>query len=439
VSSVAIAVWLLAALAQAKPGAPKPARPFAEELARAVDLPNAADRRAAALALAARDDVPLDTWLEEARKFGAFEESEPGVRVETADLWEGAKSVPTEIHVYVPPGVRAAKPAPLMLMFHGTGGSGAEMHQLWKKLADDLGMIVVSPSEAGPNEGYAFSERERQSSMSALRWARRKFNVDERRIFAAGISRGGHLVWDLALRDRDRFAAVAPMIGGPRLVIGGGQNNLRFIHNILDLPIRDLQGSKDDPKLVADVRYAFTRLKSLGAKDAQLTEFPDLGHWFDFTAVSWKELLENAARDPIPKRVVRACCRLDEARAWWVQVLGVSQNVSDEFTPQITQAQWNALGDDGKRRWMNEEAEKRTARLDVTMEKPGRFVAKGTGVTSFRVLLADGMWDPPAPAFVEFGGKSTKRVLKREKRVLALDFVERFDRTFLPVAEIVVQ
>src|SRR4030095_4480732 len=221
-------------------------------------------------------------------------------------------------------------------------------------------------------------------TMSALGWARRKSNVDERRIFAAGISRGGHLVWDLALRYRDRFAAIAPMIGGPRLVIGAGQNNLRFLHNILDLPIRDLQGAKDDPRLVADVRYAFTRLKSLGAKDAQLAEFPELGHWFEFDAVNWRELLERAARDPIPKRVVRACTRLEEARAWWVEVLAVARNVSDEFTPQITQVQWNALGDDGKRRWMNEEAERRTARLDVTMDKPGRFVAKGTGVTSFR-------------------------------------------------------
>ena len=66
-------------------------------------------------------------------------------------------------------------------------------------------MVVVAPSEAGPNDGYAFSERERLAALAALRWARLELNVDEDRIFATGVSRGGHLSWDLARRSTDRL------------------------------------------------------------------------------------------------------------------------------------------------------------------------------------------------------------------------------------------
>src|SRR5947207_1046414 len=46
-------------------------------------------------------------------------------------------------------------------------------------------MVVVAPTEAGPNEGYRFTERERRSALSALRWARRRLDVDENRVFVA--------------------------------------------------------------------------------------------------------------------------------------------------------------------------------------------------------------------------------------------------------------
>src|SRR5262249_11430689 len=147
------------------------------------------------------------------RKIASATEPPRGIHVSTENLIVEGKPEPTEIGVYVPHELDLTKPAPLLLACHWTSGKGPEVLPMWQVTADKLGMIVVAPSDMGKNEGYGWTEHERQSTLAALRWARRWYDVDENRIFATGVSRGGHLVWDLALRHPDLFAAIAPMIG----------------------------------------------------------------------------------------------------------------------------------------------------------------------------------------------------------------------------------
>ena len=53
---------------------------------------------------------------------------------------------------------------------------------------------------------------------------------------------------------------------------------------------------------------------------------------------------------------------------------------------------------------------------------------------SFRLLLSEEMSDPNLPAKVTWNGRTVTRKAVPSKETLLLDFVERFDRTFLPVA-----
>ena len=104
--------------------------------------------------------------------------------------------------------------------------------------------------------------------------------------------------WDLALRHPDLFAAMALMIGGPWAAVGNDRKQSAcYLEAIVGIPIRDLQGSKDDPKMVVDLRYAFKRLKSWKSADAELIEFPELGHSFDFEKVKW------ASSSPKPNEI----------------------------------------------------------------------------------------------------------------------------------------
>ncbi|MBI5363031.1 MAG: hypothetical protein HZA53_07610 [Planctomycetes bacterium] len=400
----------------------------------AVDLAEPGARRNAANALAARKDVSVEQWIELARGFGRFAVQPPGYRKEHAALSVLDKVEETDLHLYVPPSYDPSKPAPLMLAFHGTGGTGAMATPFWKDVADALGMLVLGPSEAGPNEGYAFSDRERAAALAALRWMRRRFDVDEDRVFATGISRGGHLAWDLALRFPDRFAAIAPMIGSPRFNLTHGQNNLRFLENVVPLPIRDLQGSKDDPGVLVNLHEAFAKLAQWKAPDAKLIEFADRGHDFDFAAVDWKAWLAAAKRDPLPKHVVRTACEPKEARSAWVEITGLAKDVAEDIVPTVSAASWKAMDAAAQRAFLQREVDKRTARLEVTWTAPGAFTAKSTLVTSFRLHLPRELFDPAKPVVVTWNGKKYERRAHADARVLLQEFVERFDRSFLPVA-----
>ena len=410
--------------------------PLGKQLEELVDLPTAKERRAKALELAARKETSLEEWLAAMRAFGRFEKALNTVLSEKLPLLADGKTEETEIFLYVPTSYDPAKPAPLICAFHGTGGTGKEMAEMWRADAEKIGALVLAPSEAGANEGYGWTQRERDSVLAALRWTRRHYDVDERRIFATGISRGGHLAWDLALRHPDLFAALAPQIGSPRLAIQRGQNNMRLLENLVALPIRDLQGSQDDEVMVESLHVAFARLAKFGALDAKLQEFPELGHSFEFGAVDWKAFFGAAQRPLEPERVVCCSARLGEARSFWVEITAFDKNVEEEFAPTIPVNEWKALDAAGQRARMMKEADKRTARLEVKREAPGRFTAVGSGVSGFRLLLTQEMLGPKNSVQLKWQTKLiAPKATVLDKAIALGDFAERFDRTWIPVAE----
>ncbi|MGE3175199.1 MAG: PHB depolymerase family esterase [Planctomycetota bacterium] len=410
-----------------------------QDLAAAVDLPTPGARAAAAAALAGRGDVDLDSWLLVCRSFAPRDPLPAGAHVLQLDLPVQGAIEPTEVHVYVPPagppdgaGDRPRGPAPLLLWGHGAGGDGAGQHQLWRAVADRLGMVVVAPTEAGDAGGWGFTARERAAQLAALRAVRRRVDVDEDRVYVGGVSRGGHMAWDLLLRHPDLFAAALPCIGGPRLQIGA-QCNLRYLENAVHVPIRDLQGSQDDPLLLANLRLCFARLAAAGGADQELIEFEDRGHGFDLAAVDWAEFLQ-VRRDPERARVVRMAARADEARSAWLEITGFGKSVEEEFTLRVGQRRWERLDEDGQRELVLDEALRRTARAVATRTEPGRFTLDVRGAVHARLWLSEALLGDATEIVAKWGNRTVRRPVERSAAVLLADFVERFDRRFLPVA-----
>jgi len=433
--AIPVLCWLLAA---ASAGESK----IEIELAAVVDLPTAKERRSAAAALAKRDGVTVDALIERARAFRPAGRqgrggAGAGARTETVDLPVGGKSERTRISFYVPTAYAPDVAAPLILYLHGSHGRGEEAAGFWQSHAEATGAIVVAPTEAGENVGYAFTATERARAMAALRWARRRFNIDENRIHLTGVSRGGHMTWDLGGRRPDRWASLSPMIGGPRWLPTRGQQNLRFLENLAHLPLRDLQGERDQHGLLVNLRYAFARLDQLKAADAKFVTFADLGHSFRMEAVAWDSFLSAAKRNPSPKRIVRWSVAGDEGRgrAYWAEILAVHRNVKEKFAPKVDARTWGGLDELGQRKQMDAIVLARTARLEARWAGPNKFIVKTQRVKKFRLLLADGMFDAELPVEVIWNGRKRKKKLKRNARVLLDEFAERFDRTFLPVAE----
>lgn len=428
-------VALLLVLAPQDP--PADARDLQTGLARAIDLPTPAARAAAADELAKKPGVPLAAWTAACATFGTFARLEAGPSHQQVPLQVLDQAVKTDVYLYVPAGYDPQKPAPLLLWGHGAGGTGAREYLLWQDVADRAGLLVLAITSIEPAAGYHFSPRERGAALAALRWARRQANVDENAVFVGGWSQGGHQAWDLALRFPDLFAGALPIVGGPRLE-PGPKNNLRYLENVGSLPIRDLQGSQDDPKLLANLHLAFSRLAKLGAKDCQLIEFPDRGHDADITAVDWTAFFATR-RTAVPRRVARLAAEPTEGRASWLELVKWSAKATPAAVPEVP-AGYDALDDARQRAMVLDRYGELTARVVAEDKGQGRFHADGRLVSAFAFLLTAAQLGKDGAVEIRLQGqsKAVKKKVPMETSVLLREFVERFDRTFLPVARVTV-
>jgi len=112
--------------------------------------------------------------------------------------------------LYVPQGVSAERPAPLIVALHGAGGDALNVLGLFTAAAEREGVLVLAPDSRGRTwdvilGGYgpdvAFLDR-------ALDDLFGRFTVDPGRIAAAGFSDGASYALSLGLTNGDLFGAV---------------------------------------------------------------------------------------------------------------------------------------------------------------------------------------------------------------------------------------
>jgi polyhydroxybutyrate depolymerase len=130
--------------------------------------------------------------------------------------------------VHVPPAVESGRALPLVLSFHGAGGS-AEANQRFSEmdpLADREGFLVVYPDgtpsgglltwNAGTCCGPKVAGRvdDVGFALALLEDVARRVPLDRRRVYATGMSNGAMMAHRLAAEAPDRIAAIAPVAGG---------------------------------------------------------------------------------------------------------------------------------------------------------------------------------------------------------------------------------
>lgn len=121
----------------------------------------------------------------------------------------------------LPPG-----PAPVVLVFHGGGGNGAQIatHTQFRALADRGHFIAVFPDALNHhwNDGRSAdaspSHKEKVDDLGfiadILKTLPARHAVDPKRVYATGISNGGIFSHYLAANRADLIAAIAPVAGG---------------------------------------------------------------------------------------------------------------------------------------------------------------------------------------------------------------------------------
>ncbi|MCC6791535.1 MAG: polyhydroxybutyrate depolymerase [Thermomicrobiales bacterium] len=132
--------------------------------------------------------------------------------------------------IFVPSGYDPATPAPLVLVFHGAGGNGAQVEKQtgFDDLAEEEGFIVVYPDgttspdrelvptwNAGHCCGYALKEAVDDVAFvdQLLDQVEADYAIDASRVYAAGFSNGSMFTYRLACDLAGRFAAVATVSG----------------------------------------------------------------------------------------------------------------------------------------------------------------------------------------------------------------------------------
>jgi polyhydroxybutyrate depolymerase len=121
--------------------------------------------------------------------------------------------------VYLPSSVKAGTAVPLVLDFHGNGGSSTqeESSSGWKKKADQAGFIVIYPDGVGKawNVGNCCGEAlsgkvdDVGFTRAVIEAVSQAACIDPKRIYATGMSNGAGFTHRLACEAADVIAAIA--------------------------------------------------------------------------------------------------------------------------------------------------------------------------------------------------------------------------------------
>lgn len=146
--------------------------------------------------------------------------------------------------VHVPNRQDEDSPRPVVLALHGATMNGPMMAWLTdlNHKADDAGFIAVYPNGTGKRSslfwnggkccGSAVKENVDDVAFinSLLDDLMRNYPVDERRVYATGMSNGGIMVYRLAAELSDRIAAIAPVAGSLLTEISNLKRPVSVLH-----------------------------------------------------------------------------------------------------------------------------------------------------------------------------------------------------------------
>ena len=162
-------------------------------------------------------------------------------------------------------------PTPLIVSPHGAGWSAETNRPIWRGIADQLGVMILHPTHQGqvvPAVSLGGS-RQMANLDAAITYVTEHYNVDPRRIYAAGLSQGATESLLLAGQNPERFAgalAVNPVVD--------------FVTFYEDVPgLRDqLDADFGGPPGQAAEEYA---RRSPVAYASQLASLPVIIYWAD--------------------------------------------------------------------------------------------------------------------------------------------------------------
>jgi poly(3-hydroxybutyrate) depolymerase len=252
----------------------------------------------------------------------------PGPQVLT--FFSDADDTEQPYGLYLPKNYDENKKYPLVVMLHGAGSN----HRLslrrvfgksnangetdveatryfpeWK----DVDYIVASPYARGTMGYQGVAEKDVYDVLADVK---KRFSIDEDRIYLTGLSMGGGGSLWIGLTRPDIWAAIAPVCPAPPR----GTDN--YAPNALNIPMHFFHGDDDQAVPVTVSRDWVKRLKDSGTA-VEYVEYPGVGH------NSWEnaykdefifEWFSKFKRNKFPDRVRFSTTRYQYNSAYWVSI-----------------------------------------------------------------------------------------------------------------------
>ncbi len=206
-------------------------------------------------------------------------------------------NTPQFCRAFLPMNYDPEKKWPLVVNLHGYYGANPVYVKWWSidsrhmDLVDKFPVIDIEPHGRGNTSYTGIGEKD---ILKCIEMAKKKFNIDEDRIYLKGESMGGGGTWYVGTRHPDIFAAIAPVYGGwdyhvnmteeqvskmTQLEIFNLEKSSSFAQAdaLLTTPVFVTHGSIDESVDVNNSRYAVRLLQRWGY-DIRYHEYPGYGH-----------------------------------------------------------------------------------------------------------------------------------------------------------------
>ena len=232
--------------------------------------------------------------------------------------------------LYLPPNYDPSKRYPLVVSLHGAGSnhrlnlrrvfgkhnlpgeSDVEATRYFPEWRD-VDYIVISPFARGTMGYQGIAEKD---VYDAIEDVKRRFSIDEDRIYLTGLSMGGGGTLWLGLTRPDIWAAIAPVCPAPP------QGTEALAGNALNLPVHLFQGDADQLVRPEWTREWVRRFREAGVS-VEYAEYPGVGHDSWVNAYADGQIFEwfgQFRRNRYPDRVQFATWQYKYSRAYWVRI-----------------------------------------------------------------------------------------------------------------------
>lgn len=244
--------------------------------------------------------------------------------------------------VYLPPSFNPEKTYPMILLLHGAHVTDWAQNIISYDAKDWA--IQIAVHDRGNNRYRDIGEVDIDEVLTEVK---RRYRVDEDRIYLAGHSMGGYGTWFQATHRPDLWASVSPQAGYSDYLLylrnGSAEwqrdfqkrlleswSPLNFAENLLHVPAYVVHGAKDDNVAVEHSRKMAARLKELDYKFTY-EENAEGGHWWGPRGKNygteivdnpkiWKFLRQTERRAEAPKKVIFKTDSLRYRKAYWVTI-----------------------------------------------------------------------------------------------------------------------